>query len=370
MRDAILVVHRWLGLTVGMVFGIASLTGAGLVFETEIDALLNRDRFVTTAGLITPSGLDAGLQRILGQGELRHVRWPTAREPVFEVAIADAAGVRTVWLDPGTGAAIEPRRGRNRIVPAIRRVHTTLFAGYVGHWVVTLSCMAALIGLITGSILWWPGRRRLARGFTIRMRRGAHVLNYDLHQTLGILAFPLLIVLTATGVLIPFPRPAEQAARIILRTGPGARGWAPAISSPSAAPAALRLDTLIERAQHAAALSSPPELVLYPARADGVIDVRLRTRPFGETGGSVRVLMDRYSGSVLQVRDPRDLDRARRFATVDVFNVHIGAIGGPLVRALWFVACLIGALSLPTGVLVWWLRGRRVQCARWDTASQ
>ncbi len=371
MRDAILVLHRWLGLSVGIVFGIASLTGAVLVFETELDARLNRGRFAVSPGMITPPALDAALGSIAGDARVRRVRWPHAREPVFEVELEEEAGPRILWLDPGSGEEIRPVRGRNRLVPAIRRTHTTLFAGVVGHWLVTVSCALALIGLITGLILWWPGLARFAHGFAIRLRRGLWIFNYDVHQVLGTLAFPLLIALTLTGVLIPFPAATSALARPFVGTPE------PEPSGAAAAQLPLRVDAeagsetpftgvadLIERATAAAGGEAEPDVVVFPAQATEPVDVRLRIRPLGQAGGTLRVWIDPGSGAVLRVRDPRVLPPAERIATIDVFNVHIGAFGGAVVRWLWFGTCLIGAMSLPTGVLIWWLkRARKLRSA-------
>jgi len=360
MRNTILVLHRWLGLSAGIVFAIASLTGGVLVFETELDAWLNRGRYPTTPGLIAPAVLDAALRDAAGGDEVLRVRWPTPRDPVFAAEIRTGGATRVLWLDPGTGTQIRPLHGGSRLVPAIRRVHTTLFAGFIGHWVVTISCMIALLGLITGAILWWPGLARFASGFAIRARRGAHILTYDLHQTLGILAFPLLIVLTATGVLIPFPDAAESIARSIVRSAAAPSAWESVPSDRGSGGARMQIDDLLEAAQRLTGNErSVPEAILFPADGDSAIDVRLRIRPPGQAGGVVRVLIDRNTGDVLQVRDPRALDPAARLGTIDVFNLHIGGVGGPFIRWLWFLACLIGALSLPTGAVVWWHKRTR-----------
>jgi len=363
MRNTILALHRWLGLSAGIVFAIASLTGAVLVFETELDGWLNRGRYATTPGLIAPAVLDAALRDAAGGDEVLRVRWPTPRDPVFAAEIRTAGGTRVLWLDPGTGRQITPLHGGSRVVPAIRRVHTTLFAGFIGHWVVTISCMFALFGLITGMFLWWPGLARFASGFAIRPRRGAFILNYDLHQTLGILAFPLLIVLTATGVLIPFPGAAESMARGVVRGAAVPAAWESATSLRGGGRA--QIEDLLEVAQRLTGNErSVPEAILFPADGDSAIDVRLRIRPPGQAGGVVRVLVDRNTGDVLRVRDPRALDPAARLGTIDVFNVHIGAVGGPWIRWLWVIACLIGALSLPTGAVVWWhKRMRRLEAS-------
>jgi uncharacterized iron-regulated membrane protein len=129
-------------------------------------------------------------------------------------------------------------------------------------------------------------------------------------------------------------------------------------SSPPAGEAAVSIAHLVLTAQSVAGPGSL-ESINWPDTGDGVIDVRVRTGPALAAGRITRVLFDRHSGDVLQVRDPAMLDPAVEFARSGVFNLHIGAIGGPVVRAVWFIACVVGFVLLPTGLVVWWMKRTR-----------
>jgi len=59
---------------------------------------------------------------------------------------------------------------------ATARVHTSLLAGRHGHWLVTATSAAAVLSLLTGLYLWWPGIRKFFRGFAVRAKRGAYIL--------------------------------------------------------------------------------------------------------------------------------------------------------------------------------------------------
>jgi uncharacterized iron-regulated membrane protein len=362
MRNLFLVIHRWLGLTVGVFFAVASLTGAVLVYEPELEALLNRGRFPSAAALLDGAALEQALRDAIGSAELRAVRWPTPREPAFVVERITDGRRSTIYLDAGSGAVVEPLRGRSPWIAGIRRIHTTLLAGRVGHWVVILTSTAALLGLISGAIVWWPGIRHFWRGFVIRMRRGAYIANYDLHQALGMITLPLLLLLTITGVAIPFPGLAERVARSVMPAGQGLREWSavrstpPADAAPHDPPGIARL---VLTAQRMVGRDAVPESITFPERAGGVIDVRLRTGSPLAAGAVTRVLFDRYSGQLLQLRDPHALDRAAHFARNGVFNLHTGAFGGTAVRIIWCVACIVGGVLLPTGVTVWWMKRTR-----------
>ena len=59
IRPALVLLHRWVSLAVGVVFAVAAGTGALLTFQHEIDGWLHRDaRPAVTAG-------DVGFERVV-----------------------------------------------------------------------------------------------------------------------------------------------------------------------------------------------------------------------------------------------------------------------------------------------------------------
>jgi uncharacterized iron-regulated membrane protein len=375
LRDWWLAIHKWLGLVVAVFFAIASFTGGVLVYEHEIDRLVNAGRFPVTPG-------DVGVERVLEGALATHpgaqilrIEWPRMREPVYQVdlEVTGEAGParRVLLLDPGSGAVIEPTRPRIPLMTVMRRTHTSLMVGRIGHDVVLYSSMLALFSLITGLILWWPGVRRLVRGFAVRTRRGFYAFNYDLHQTIGAITLPILFVITLSGVLIPYERMLTSAIRPFVAGGvEGGNVAGPVrlegrtVDSPS-----LPLPALIEIAQAAAGGGRPSLLRDVPDPAEPVVIEFQQGRP-GTAGIVTGVLLDPRDGSILQIRDPRRLEPAVRMARVDNFNVHVGGFGGTPIRLLYVVVCFIGAALAASGVLIWWLKRRKVQAVAARRASQ
>jgi uncharacterized iron-regulated membrane protein len=52
---------------------------------------------------------------------------------------------------------------------------------------------------VTGIVLWWPGIRKMARGWRVRRGRGRYALAYDLHKVIGMAAIPFLLMWAVTG---------------------------------------------------------------------------------------------------------------------------------------------------------------------------
>lgn len=349
-RRALLAVHRWLGLTAGVIFAIAAGTGAILVYADELDALIGGPRFETTPGLVGPEAIDAAIRRHAPGGRPIRVTWPGGPVNVLGVRVADQDGrQRDLVLDAGTGGLLDPRR-QHLLLVGIRRLHVGLLMGPAGSRIVLLASCASIVSLGIGLVLWWPGIRRLGRVVRLRLRGGTHALNLDLHQTLGALAAPLLLVMTVTGVLMD--PSAFAAVSRLLDGGPSASAWDALRSSPGAGPGVPDIDLATAfRNARAGAEAAPVAQVSFPAAPDGVVDVRLGPDA-GESFGAVRVALDRHTGAVLLRQDLRYDPRANG-------RLHFGLIGAPAVRALYAVACLVGFSLLPTGLTLWWMKRRR-----------
>lgn len=375
LRDWWLAIHKWLGLVVAVFFAIAAFTGGVLVYEQELDRLINAGRFPVTPG-------DVGVERVLEGALAAHpgaqilrIEWPRMREPVYQVdlEVTGEAGParRVVLLDPGSGSVIEPTRARIPLMTVMRRTHTSLMVGPIGHDAVLYSSMLALFSLVTGLILWWPGVRRFFRGFAVRTRRGFYAFNFDLHQTIGAITLPILFIITLSGILIPYERVLTRALRPFVASEAAdteAAGQVKLEGRTEDTPS-LPLPHLIAVAQAAAGGGRPSLLRDVPDPAEPVVIEFQHGRP-GTAGIVTGVLLDPRDGSVLQVRDPRRLEPAVRMARVDNFNVHVGGFGGTPIRVLYVIVCFIGAGLAVSGVLIWWLKRQKVQAVAARRASQ
>jgi uncharacterized iron-regulated membrane protein len=351
MRRSFLFVHRWLGLTAGLVFAIASLTGGILVYQDELDALIGGPRFPTTPGLIGPAEIEAAIERARPGSRPLRVIWPAGGANILNVRVTDGRRQQDFILDAGSGN-VQRSRPLHILLRAMRGLHANLLLGPIGTLVVLYASAASILSLALGLWLWWPGIRHLAHAFRIRWQRGLYVLSFDLHQTLGVIALPLLLVMTISGVL--FNQRAFSAASQLLHNDEMLQSWAALRSTPSPDPSA----PVIGLAQAARlALSQEHDAALrrieFPAAPDGVVAVWMSGAPVTTMSGTIRIALDRHTGSVLaRQRLLYDSDTNTR--------LHFGSIGGSLIRALYAISCVVGFSLLPTGAVMWWMKRRRV----------
>jgi uncharacterized iron-regulated membrane protein len=358
MRSTLLFMHRWLGLTIGIVFAIASTTGAVLVYQPELNRLLTGGpAFATTPGRIPVAELERRVREAEPGSVIRQVRWPVDGGPIT-VQFEQGGRPGRLFIDPGGGQVLQPRP-QSRLLLALRRVHVNMLIGRPGNRVVVWVTMISLVSLLLGVILWWPGVRRLRNGFRIRRKRGWYLFTFDLHGATGIIAFPLLVLITFTGVVLHYPSIIGPIDRLLGgetldRTEP----WTLPPQANESPPMESAMDASLERIVRVAMDATASGEVLAMTRSpDGsTITVRVRGGDAMETD-STDVIMDAHTAVI---RSRRPLIETHRFTHGMVERLHMARYPNALIKLLWSLSCLVGGLLLPTGIIMWWMKRTRL----------
>jgi uncharacterized iron-regulated membrane protein len=360
-----------------------AVTGVLLAFEPQLIAAFDGSvrRLPAPAGAPLPAG------RLLER--VREVR-PDAvpRDLTLHADAAMAATVslgrdRVLFVDPSDGTIRgEGSRRARSFFRVVTGVHRWLGAGEEKRPLakaVTGACNSAFLALaISGLYLWWPRewtRRQLARIGWFQGGLAGRARDWNWHNAIGFWCAPILIVLTASGMVISYPwasdlvyraageRPPRRAASPpapragAARPGGGERSGSDAPAWPKTA----ALDRLGVRA----AAQSPgwQTIVLRPPRRAGDhMTVTIREAAARSYQRSTLTL-DAATGTV-EKWEPYAAATPGRKARVLLRFLHTGEALGLSGQAIAGVASLGGGFLVFTGLALAirrfaaWLRTR------------
>lgn len=377
LRGLWLKMHRWIGLTAGLLFVLIGLTGSVLVFDHAIDEWLNPDVLLTTG-----TGSPRPIEEIVAAAEQAfpdHASDPSHASHAHSVTSPRVAnGVWTVWfasgaeealrftavhVDPYTAAVTGQRVWGEDLLSWIYRLHFRLLAGEVGAAIVGISGIVLMVSILSGICLWWPLWKNSWRAaFAIR---GGSRFNYDLHKTVGIISTALLMIIAFTGVYMEFPDWVKPAVTLVSEETPE--------------PTGLKSDTTVstqsitpDQAVAIAEQRFPNATFCHfhpPVDLEGVYEVALlQPGEIQSSFGRTQVYVDRYTGNVLAVRNPEDFTAADAFFAWQ-FPLHNGEAFGLAGRWIVFFSGLTPAILYVSGFAVWWRKRkskRRQQLRRRD----
>lgn len=339
-------IHRWTGGFVGLVLAILGLTGAILVYRDDwIGVRHSSDALVTY-----PAAIAAATQRMLGNGEdIQGIVYATERLGLHQLRLAHGAGA---YADQ-SGVIVE-RWASQWARPELWLfdLHHHLFADDVGETIGGIAGLAAILFVVTGTILWFRTRRTFKfRLVPKRLSRPAIVMH---HRDLGIVVAPLLLLSGLTGAMMIF----KPVAAIVV---------AP-FSSPSEVTAAMTSPKM-----HSAPLAAHPDwramvltahrrfpdarlrILALPRKAGDPIAIRMKRAAEWLPNGRTMLWFDAGNGRLLATRDALAMP-----AGALVFNaaypLHAAKIGGLAYRLLMTCAGLAMLLLGTLAVWTFWFR--------------
>lgn len=201
-------IHRWTGLLSGIFILFLSLTGAGLVFITEIDRMLNRELLVTKpAGqMILPEQAVAAAVAAHPKAKVSSLTLPINESSVYTLGtsrIRTPAEANQIMVDPYTGAVTGTRMYSSSFAFILRQMHLRFFYfKWQGRVVVGFLGLVLLLSTITGLMIYGRFIRALPHWWTIRRGRGFQISNSDWHKLIGIVALAFNLVIAFTGAVL------------------------------------------------------------------------------------------------------------------------------------------------------------------------
>lgn len=401
-RNILFWVHLIFGIATGLVIAIMSFTGVVIAFEKQLIAWAERD--VRTVQLPSPDAPRLPVEELVERVRAsRTDGQPTGvtvyPEPTSAVLVSIGRGSVT-YVNPYTGEVLgNGATGVRGFLQWNVELHRWLAAGgdnrAVGKAITGASNAVFLFLAISGLYLWWPRKWTLrAMRPSLWFRRGlkGKARDWNWHNVIGFWSLPVLIVLTASGMVISYKWASNLVFTMTGNTPPATQG--PPGSSTMKVPAPevetprKPLAVLIAEAQKTSPTWSSATLRLgggarpggAPAQggrgseakgpgaeakgarggkgaADGVdaVTITLREADAWPLFSSKQVSLNPFSGEVAKQETYADYNSGRKLRTWLRF-LHTGeALGlwGQLVAA---IASLGGVFLVYTGFALSWRR--------------
>jgi len=234
-RTILFWIHLVAGTVAGLVILVMSVTGTLLTFQQSVLKIIERPQRV----IVPPPGagrldLDTLLERVKGAIPDAPPATVTLESDPFATASVSLGARGVVFVNPYSGEVLGTGSPRARaFYRAVTNWHRWLAVegeGRATARAVTGAGNAAFLVLaVTGLFLWWPRQwtvRHLAPVLLIRRGLRGKARDFNWHNAIGFWCAPVLIVLTASGMVISYtwasnvvytltgsPRPAAASGR-------------------------------------------------------------------------------------------------------------------------------------------------------------
>lgn len=390
MKKILRKIHLWLSVPVGLIITVICLSGAMLVFETEImesyyysryhvseikEKPLPMAQLIATVSKELPDTLSVASIQITADPKKNYRVGLTERTSGF------------IYVNPYTGEITEEYIVDNKgnFFSTIRRLHRWLLDDYkrdgslsIGKTIVGVTTIIFVLILVTGIVIWMPKtRKKLKRSFKIRIKHGRKRFLRDLHTVGGIYAALVLLILALTGLTWSFTWYRHifyGAFGVELLQKPQQKGVLsqtrlelPKDSVKSHLYPETRLGT--KQSDQKISKLLPPKSCY--AKWQDVIDELMAQNPdfetieiqdgkvslssykqIGNRRASDNYLFDPNTGIITETKFYQDQDKTQKLRGW-IYSVHVGSWAGILSKVITFLAAILGA-SLPiTGYYLW-----------------
>jgi uncharacterized iron-regulated membrane protein len=350
MRRALVQLHLWLGLTIGLLWALQGLSGAWLVFHRDLERV----------GVAVAPGPMVSLDTVIANAQAAR-----PGEAVIRVSVADAAGglLNADFGGKGDGVKVEAATGRvirtdprpiERANLILYHLHEELLAGETGRFFIGLSGLLLLSATLMGVWLGWPRRGTWRVAFNPVRWTTPRLKLYGWHRAAGLLAALALVVGAASGATMIF----NQELRLALT---GTTFYAPVYRAKpvEALPVTMIAPDAAWQVAHEVFPDARFVRLTMPSRRAPVYHLRmLKDGELRTWSGTTAVTVDPVSGRVLAAYDATRAPIGNLLLDA-AFALHSGEVGGVAGRVLIVLAGLSLPLFYVTGVLAWWRKRKR-----------
>jgi uncharacterized iron-regulated membrane protein len=352
LRRTLLPVHRWVGMTLGLIALASALTGLGMVFRPQLDPVVYPGLFQssTCEKMVSLDAIAGEARRHDSVSKLDFLRISdTLSLPVS----ARFLNKDTLYFDRCTGALVASQNRYAGVFGVMEWIHR-------GRWqkgsdlVMGSGALAMLALASLGIFLWWPrGSRRFVQGFTLNRNLKGPAFNIGLHKAIGgWIALPLVII-ALTGLPNAFPSVLDALKSLDETSEAKPHSVIPASGPQTRIPMESAWATINRLSP------TPHEAVIHVAiKADDPMEIFVIGADAPHPNARTYLYLDAFSGKVLSYTPYAKMGLGSRIYFW-MLSIHSGDVGGLASQLIRFAAAL-GALVMGyTGIAAYLRRQSR-----------
>ncbi|MCC8188358.1 MAG: PepSY domain-containing protein [Bacteroides sp.] len=218
MKKLFAKIHLWISVPFGLVISILCLTGAALIFETELLEWFQPSRYKASMATESPLPVEQLIplvkQQLPDSVSISSVQFPAGADKNYRMGIT-GQGRTSLLVDPYTGEI------KGKVVPYqkgtffsfVRRLHRWFLFEFKrggeginwGKMITGTSTLVFVFVLLSGLVIWVPNTiQSLKRKLSIQTGKGTFRFWYDTHLAGGMYALIFLLAMSLTGLTWSF----------------------------------------------------------------------------------------------------------------------------------------------------------------------
>lgn len=195
--------HKWLGLTSGLIVFIVSITGCIYCFHDEIKDLTREYRWVEVQEkpYILASELQQKAKKLYPEATTDMVIFYGKDRPaIVYSSIKDVP--HNIFFNPYSGEHLHTENLKEDFFVIVEELHMYLWLPpEIGKQIVGISTIIFVLMVISGIVLWWPKKKKdLKNRIKIKWNAKWRRVNYDWHNVTGFYISIIAIIIAITGL--------------------------------------------------------------------------------------------------------------------------------------------------------------------------
>ncbi len=361
-RNNLLLLHRWTGLTFGLIIVFLAVTASLFVLRPALDKLVAGELHTVPAcsARLPLDTLAARARAVHPAAKLHSIEVNAAADSSTAVKFTDKD---YVYLNPCTGAVLGIQNEYGGLMGVADSLHRFRFMEN-GRLVAGWTNVVFLLLLIGGGVwLWWPRKgQRFASGFKFNPRLPGSARTINLHKVVGIYTSLVLLAIALTAVPISFV-PVQNLFYLVTGTSKPA----PPPKS-HVVPGAKRLK--MEQFWQNSKLAFPNQewvSMRYPVKPSDPVAFEVLEKDTAHELAKSYLYLDAYSGATAGlVHYATGVPLGRKIYLYCIV-LHSGLVGGLPYQIVLLLACLGIAVMGYSGLSPWLRRKLRRPAALTQT---